>query len=61
MLRQYGHYNYITTTQQHPNKLCCVLFGYEVILLYVFIHLKVPKCENFHLFDFNEFYGVKSL
>ncbi len=23
--------------------------------------LKVPKCEIFHLFDFNEFYGVKSL
>ncbi len=22
---------------------------------------KVPKCEIFHLFDFNEFYGVKSL
>jgi hypothetical protein len=21
----------------------------------------VPKCEIFHLFDFNEFYGVKSL
>jgi hypothetical protein len=25
------------------------------------ISLKVPKCEIFHLFDFNEFYGVKSL
>jgi hypothetical protein len=23
--------------------------------------LKVPKCEILHLFDFNEFYGVKSL
>ncbi len=23
--------------------------------------LKVPKCEIFHLFDFNEFYGIKSL
>jgi hypothetical protein len=23
--------------------------------------LKVPKCEICHLFDFNEFYGVKSL
>ncbi len=23
--------------------------------------LKVPKCEIFHLFDFNEFFGVKSL
>jgi hypothetical protein len=23
--------------------------------------LKVPKCEIFHLFDFNDFYGVKSL
>ncbi len=21
----------------------------------------MPKCEIFHLFDFNEFYGVKSL
>jgi hypothetical protein len=25
------------------------------------LELKVPKCEIFHLFDFNEFYGVKSL
>jgi hypothetical protein len=23
--------------------------------------LTVPKCEIFHLFDFNDFYGVKSL
>ncbi len=23
--------------------------------------LKVPKCEIFHLFDFNDFYGIKSL
>ena len=23
--------------------------------------LKVPKCEIFHLFDFNDFYGAKSL
>ena len=23
--------------------------------------LKVPKCEIFHPFDFNDFYGVKSL
>ncbi len=23
--------------------------------------LKVPKCEIFHLFDFNDFYGVKPL
>jgi hypothetical protein len=23
--------------------------------------LKVPKCEIFHLFDFNDFYGVNSL
>jgi hypothetical protein len=22
--------------------------------------LKVPKCEIFHLFDFNDFYGIKS-
>jgi hypothetical protein len=21
----------------------------------------VPKCEIFHLFDFNDFYGIKSL
>jgi hypothetical protein len=25
------------------------------------IILKVPKCEIFHLFDFNDFYGLKSL
>ncbi len=25
------------------------------------VHLKVPKCEIFHLFDFNYFYGLKSL
>ncbi len=24
-------------------------------------YLKVPKCEIFHLFDFNDFYGIKSL
>ncbi len=24
-------------------------------------NLKVPKCEIFHLFDFNDFYGIKSL
>jgi hypothetical protein len=23
--------------------------------------LKVPKCEIFHLFDSNDFYGIKSL
>ncbi len=23
--------------------------------------LKVPKCEIFHLFDLNDFYGTKSL
>ncbi len=23
--------------------------------------LKVPKCEIFHLFDLNDFYGIKSL
>jgi hypothetical protein len=23
--------------------------------------LKVPKCEIFHLFDFNDFYVIKSL
>jgi hypothetical protein len=23
--------------------------------------LKVPNCEIFHLFDFNDFYGIKSL
>ncbi len=23
--------------------------------------LKVPKCEIFHLFDFNDFYGITSL
>ncbi len=22
---------------------------------------KVPKCDIFHLFDFNDFYGIKSL
>ncbi len=30
-------------------------------MLYTAPCLKVPKCEIFHLFDFNEFYGVKSL
>jgi hypothetical protein len=25
------------------------------------LELKVPKCEIFHLFDFNDFYGIKSL
>ncbi len=25
------------------------------------VPLKVPKCEIFHLFDFNDFYGIKSL
>jgi hypothetical protein len=25
------------------------------------VDLKVPKCEIFHLFDFNDFYGIKSL
>jgi hypothetical protein len=25
------------------------------------VALKVPKCEIFHLFDFNDFYGIKSL
>ncbi len=23
--------------------------------------LKVPKCEIFHLFDFNDFYDIKSV
>jgi hypothetical protein len=26
-----------------------------------FADLKVPMCEIFHLFDFNDFYGIKSL
>ncbi len=25
------------------------------------VPLKVPKCEIFHLFDFHDFYGIKSL
>jgi hypothetical protein len=25
------------------------------------VFLKVPKCEIFHLFDFNDFYGIKSV
>jgi hypothetical protein len=25
------------------------------------VNLKVPKCEIFHLFDFNDFYGIKPL
>jgi hypothetical protein len=25
------------------------------------LNLKVPKCEIFHLFDFNDLYGIKSL
>ena len=29
--------------------------------LHGFCNLKVPKCEIFHLFDFNDFYGIKSL
>jgi hypothetical protein len=28
---------------------------------YTDVALKVPKCEIFHLFDFNDFYGIKSL
>jgi hypothetical protein len=31
--------------------------GYHLGLEY----LKVPKCEIFHLFDFNDFYGIKSV
>ncbi len=27
----------------------------------IYVHLKVPKCEIFHLFDFNDFYGIKSV
>ncbi len=25
------------------------------------VPLKVPKCEIFHIFDFIDFYGIKSL
>ncbi len=35
-------------------------YGYLSILLSL-VNLKVPKCEIFHLFDFNDFYDVKSL
>jgi hypothetical protein len=37
---------------------CQTLFEMEDTTVSV---LKVPKCEIFHLFDFNDFYGVKSL
>ncbi len=30
-------------------------------LLSIDFLLKVPKCEIFHLFDFNDFYGIKSV
>ncbi len=35
----------------------------EELLVFAFVVpfcLKVPKCEIFHLFDFNDFYGIKS-
>ncbi len=31
------------------------------LLLGYILHLKVPTCEIFHLFDFNDFCGIKSL
>ncbi len=34
---------------------------HETDAAYDWLLLKVPKCEIFHLFDFNDFYGVKSL
>jgi hypothetical protein len=34
---------------------------FKIIFLneYEMNSLKVPKCEIFHLFDFNAFYGIK--
>ncbi len=31
------------------------------VATHIMYWLKVPKCEIFHLFDFNDFYGIKSL
>ncbi len=41
--------------------LCLVSFKMLFIEIEDFVGLKVPKCEIFHLFDFNYFYGIKSL
>jgi hypothetical protein len=46
---------YVLFSMQRHMMLCCVTRALEHTTL------KVPKCEIFHLFDFNEFYGVKSL
>ncbi len=49
-----------------PNPLQCLPVAESLALSYLLgedshIALKVPKCEIFHLFDFNDFYGIKSL
>ncbi len=43
-----------------PNKILKIVWstGAKMILVKT---LKVPKCEIFHLFDFNDFYGIKSV
>ncbi len=44
-------------------KTAALYTGVDCIVLYwpLLGSLKVPKCEIFHLFDFNDFYGIKSL
>jgi hypothetical protein len=74
MVSLYGLFNVFyggvpKSSQQKKSTLwssSLVAFIYVVrVLLYDAIKtgnpLKVPKCEIFHLFDFNDFYVIKSL
>jgi hypothetical protein len=47
-----------TDITQHDSKTPVL----DLFRIFFYIsHLKVPKCEIFHLFDFNDFYGIKSV
>jgi hypothetical protein len=55
LIRKYDNNNfYFVGTINNDN-------SFDQFALFTVMVLKVPKCEIFHLFDFNDFYGVKSL
>jgi hypothetical protein len=45
----------------HSTVLVGIKLSTASVQLRCLYSLKVPKCEIFHLFDFNDFYGITSL
>jgi hypothetical protein len=56
-------YVHIIDHKKDGQKYPTIIIIYEQVYFFIFgAHLlKVPKCEIFYLFDFNDFYGIKSV